>query len=114
MFAGKSGAASKRALIDSGKAKATLSGHFGGYGGQNDLLSATAVFLSQSGKRLGAVKVGPVSAAERQLATGLLKKSKVGLIPKTTRTIRVTLGANRTAGNYNDGYADNLSLTVGR
>jgi hypothetical protein len=60
------------------------------------------------------VKVGPVSAAERQLATGLLKKSKVGFIPKTTRTIRVTLGANRTAGNYNDGYADNLSLTLGR
>jgi len=24
------------------------------------------------------------------------------------------LGANRTAGNYNDGYADNLSLTIGR
>lgn len=26
----------------------------------------------------------------------------------------VTLGANRTAGSHNDGYADNLSLTVGR
>ncbi len=105
---------SRRALIDSGKAKATMAGYFGGYGGQEDSLSATAVFLSQSGKRLGSMKVGPVTAAERKLATGLLKKSKVGVIPKTTRTIRVTLGANRTSGNYNDGYADNLSLTLGK
>lgn len=105
---------SKRALIDSGKGRATLSGYFGGYGGQEDSLSATAVFLSQSGKRLGALKVGPVTAAERKLATGLLKKSRVGAIPKTTRTIRLTLGASRTSGSYNDGYADNLSLTIGR
>jgi hypothetical protein len=105
---------SKRALIDSGKGKATLSGYLGGYGGQNDSLSAVATFLGQTGKRLGAIKIGPVTAAERKLATGLLKKSKVGPVPKKTRTIRVTLGANRTAGSYNDGYADNLSLTIGR
>jgi hypothetical protein len=105
---------SKRALIDSGKGKATLSGYLGGYGGQNDSLSAVAVFLGPSGTRLGAIKIGPVTAAERKLATGLLKKTKTGPIPPKTRAIRVTLGANRTAGSYNDGYADNLSLTIGR
>jgi hypothetical protein len=68
----------KRALMDSGKAKATLAGYLGGYGGQNDSLSATAVFLSQSGKRLGAVKVGPVSAAERTLATGCSRSRRSG------------------------------------
>ena len=104
---------SKRVLIDSGKGKAVLSGYLGGYGGQNDSLSAVAV-LGQSGARLGAIKIGPVSATERQLATGLVKKTKSSGVPKKTRTIRVTLGANRTAGNYNDGYADNLSLTIGR
>ena len=105
---------SKQALIDSGKSKATLSGYLGGYGGQNDSLSAAAVFLGQSGTRLGAIKIGPVSATERKLATGLIKKSTIGAVPKKTRTIRVTVGANRTAGSYNDGYADNLSLTIGR
>jgi hypothetical protein len=105
---------SKRALIDSGKGKATLSGYLGGYGGQNDSLSAVAVYMGPSGSRLGAIKIGPVTAAERKLATGLVKKTKAGVIPRKTRTIRVTLGANRTAGDYNDGYADNLSLTIGR
>jgi hypothetical protein len=106
--------ASKKSLIDSGKGKATLSGYLGGYGGQDDSLAATAVFLDQSGKRLGGIKIGPVSAAARKLQTGMLKKTTAGLVPKKTRTIRVVLGADRTAGNYNDGYADNLSLTIGR
>ena len=34
MFTGKSGAASERALIDSGKAKATLSGHYSATAGR--------------------------------------------------------------------------------
>ena len=106
--------ASKRSLIDSGKGKATLSGYLGGYGGQDDSLAATAIFLDQSGKRLGGIKIGPVSAAARKLQTGMLKKTTTGLVPKKTRAIRIVLGADRTAGNYNDGYADNLSLLIGR
>lgn len=105
---------SKKALIDANKAKARLSGYLGGYGGQNDSLTVTATYLGQSGARLGTIKIGPVSATERKLATGLLKKTATGTIAKKTRTIRVTLGATRTSGNYNDGYADNLSLTIGR
>ena len=105
---------SKKSLIDSGKGKATLSGYLGGYGGQDDSLVATAIFLDPSGKRLGSVKIGPVTAAARKLQTGVLKKTAARLIPRKTRTIRVVLGANRTAGSYNDGYADNLSLTIGR
>jgi hypothetical protein len=105
---------SMKKLIDTGKAKATLSGYLGGYGGQDDSLTVTAIFLDQSGKRLGSVKIGPVSAAARKLQTGILKKTATRVVPKKTRTMKVVLGANRTAGNYNDGYADNLSLTIGR
>lgn len=105
---------SKKSLIDSGKAKATLSGYLGGYGGQNDSLTAVATYLSQTGKRLGSIRIGPVSAAARKLGTGLIKKTATGAVPSNTRTIRVALGANRTSGSYNDGYADNLSLTIGR
>lgn len=107
--------ASKAALIDSGKAKATLSGYIGGYASQNDSLIATATFLSAGGTKLGkAIKIGPVSAAARNSTTAMLPKTATGAVPRKTRTIRVTLGASRNDGSYNDGYADNLVLTLGR
>jgi hypothetical protein len=107
--------ASQKQLIDSGKARAALSGYLGGFGGQDDSLIATAVFLGQSGAPIGTMlKLGPVGAAARKLQTGLIAKTVAGVVPKGTRTIRVTLSASRTSGSYNDGYADNLSLTIGR
>jgi len=106
--------ASKKGLIDAGKAKAKLSGYFGGYATQTDWLRATAMFMSASGKRLGAVKVQSPPPASRNNMTDLVRKTITGLVPKQTRTIRVVLGASRGAGEYNDGYADNLSLTLGR
>jgi hypothetical protein len=105
---------SKRSLVDSGKAKATLSGYLGGYATQNDALTARVTFLSASGAKLGSIKIGPVTAAARQVATGMILRATTRPVPKKTRTLRVTLGSNRTSGDYNDGYADNLSLTLGR
>jgi hypothetical protein len=105
---------SQKKLIDAGKAKATLSGNVGGYFTQTDWLRATAVFLGASGKRLGAVSIQSATPAARANQTDLPKKSIMGPVPKTTRTIRVVLAASRGAGEYNDGYADNLSLTLGR
>ena len=104
----------QKKLINAGKAKATLSGNLGGYATQTDWLRATAVFLSTSGKRLGAIKIQSATPAARQNQTDLPKKTITGPVPKTTRTIRVVLAASRGAGEYNDGYADNLSLTIGR
>ena len=107
--------ASKAALIDSGKATATLSGYIGGYASQNDSLIATATFVSATGAKLGrALRIGPVSAAARKSVTGMLQKTATAPVPRKTRTIRVTLGASRNDGSYNDGYADNLVLTLGR
>lgn len=105
---------SRKGLIKAGKAKATLSGNLGGYFTQTDWLRATAVFLSASGKRLGAMSIQSATPAARANQTDLPKKTISGPVPKTTRTIRVVLAASRGAGEYNDGYADNLSLTVGR
>ena len=105
---------SRKGLINAGKAKATLSGNLGGYFTQTDWLRATAVFLSASGKRLGAMSIQSATPAARANQTDLPKKTISGPVPKTTRTIRVVLAASRGAGEYNDGYADNLSLTVGR
>lgn len=105
---------SQKKLISSGKAKATLSGNVGGYATQTDWLRATAVFLAASGERLGAIGIQSATPAVRTNQTDLVKKTIKGAVPKTTRTIRLVLAASRGAGEYNDGYADNLSLTIGR
>ena len=44
----------------------------------------------------------------------MLKRTVTKPVPKMTRTIRVVVAANRNDGSYNDGYADNLSLTIAR
>jgi hypothetical protein len=101
-----------KAAIDVGKRKATLSGFLGGYATQDDALTVTATFLTATGKALGVLKIGPVSAAARKNATALIQKSATKPVPKTTRSVLVKLTAARTSGSYNDGYADNLSLTL--
>lgn len=106
--------APNKALIDTGKAKATLSGYIGGYAGQDDSLIATALFLSAAGKKLGTIRIGPVGAAARKAITGMQKQKAIGPVPARTRVIRVVLAATRSGGAYNDGYADNLSLTITR
>lgn len=106
--------APNKALIDAGKAKATLSGYIGGYAGQDDSLIATALFLSASGKKLGTIRIGPVGADLRKTVTGMLKQKATSTVPAKTRVIRVVLAATRSGGAYNDGYADNLSLTITR
>jgi len=105
---------SKKGLIDAGKARATLTGYLGGYATQTDWLRATALFMSESGKPLGVIKIQSPAPASRNNTTDLVRKTTTGLVPKRTRMIRVVLSASRGAGEYNDGYADNLSLTIGR
>ena len=105
---------SLKRLIGSGKAKATLSGNLGGYATQTDYLAASATFLGASGARLGTIKIRSASPTARANETALPKKTMIGAVPRKTRTVRVTLAASRGAGDYNDGYADNLSLTIGR
>lgn len=105
---------SMKGLIGSGKAKAKLSGNLGGFATQTDFLAATATFLSASGARLGAVRIQSAPPAARANETALPKKTIIAAVPRKTRTVRVTLAASRGAGDYNDGYADNLSLTIGR
>lgn len=101
-----------KAAIDAGKRTATLSGFLGGYSSQADALAVSATFLSATGKTLGVLRIGPVSATQRNNVTTLLQKSASKLVPKSTRWIQVKLTAARTSGSYNDGYADNLALTL--
>jgi hypothetical protein len=54
-----------------------------------------------------------VTLADRNGATALLPRSATGAVPAGTRTIGVRLDMVRVQGSYDDGYADNLSLTLG-
>jgi hypothetical protein len=65
-----------------------------------------------SGKPLGSVTIGPVTEAQRMGMTGMLFRSISGVVPKGATEVVVVLRMVRQDGEYVDGYADNLSLTL--
>jgi VCBS repeat-containing protein len=100
--------------VDSGVGLANLSGYFGGFGGQDDNMTLTARFLDAGAVELGSTTVGGVSAADRGGLSDLLYRSGQAAVPVGTRAIDVVLTATKAAGSDNDGYADNVSLTLSR
>ena len=98
--------------INNGSVSYTLSGYLGGFSSQEDNARLTVKFEDSSGKVLATAHIGPVSATDRQNTTGILKRSTTGKVPKDTVKLVVTLLMTRTDGEYNDGYADNLSLIL--
>jgi hypothetical protein len=53
-----------------------------------------------------------LSHRDRHSKTGLLFRAKMGTVPHGTAKAVVNVEMSRAAGSYNDGYADNLSLTI--
>lgn len=98
--------------IDAGALKAVLSGYLGGYLLQEDNVTLTAAFRDAAGSQLGSFTIGPVLSADRGGTTQLLFRQNAALIPAGTRSAVVTLLATRSAGNYSDAYADNLSFVI--
>jgi streptogramin lyase len=99
--------------IDDGRASVTLSGLLGGEGGQQDNARVSAVFLSASGDELGSVQIGPVTPADRGNQTTLLPRSADAPLVPGTRAVRVVATATNIGGGSDNGYFDNLSLTLG-
>lgn len=99
-------------IIDTGAARYDLSAFLGGYADQADNATLTATFQTISNVTLGSVSIGPVSNTNRTNITGLLFRENIGAIPTGTRLVKILLSMTRVTGGYNDGYADNLSLTV--
>ena len=61
---------------------------------------------------LGALTIGPVTAADRNDTTGFRPRTGFVTVPRGTLTIRVVMTATKYAGAYNDGYLDNVSLML--
>ena len=98
--------------IDADAVAATLAADLGGFASQTDQAAITATFLGAAGEQLGTLTIGPVTAADRNNTTALLRRSGSGTVPPGTRTIRVVLTATKFEGAYNDAYADNISLVL--
>ena len=98
--------------VDTGTITFSLTGYLGGYFDQDDNAVLKVDFLDGSASSLGVAQIGPILASDRSNTTGLFFRSTAGNLPVGTRTIGVTLEMTRTAGSYNDGYADNLSFVL--
>ena len=98
--------------IDAGKIHYSFSAWIGGYSSQRDYATVTATFYSASHVRLNSVQLGPVTAADRQGITALLRRQCKGAVPAGTRTIGLKIVATRFEGASNDGYTDNISLLL--
>ncbi|MDA0167367.1 hypothetical protein OM076_44320 [Solirubrobacter ginsenosidimutans] len=92
----------------------TLSALIGGYASQDDSATVSAQPLDAAGTPIAPATVLPaVTSADRKGLTDLLPRTATVSIPLDTRLIAVTITTTRTAGQYNDGYVDNVSFSFG-
>lgn len=103
---------SESALIDAGQVAFDLAGYLGGYLGQEDSATFTAFFRDGIGGGLGSAAIGPVNRADRANLTGTIFRQVLGLLPTGTRSVKLQLDMTRHDGDYDDGYADNLSFSL--
>jgi hypothetical protein len=98
--------------IDGGGVNFSLSAWLGGFDGQDDNAVFSVIFQDSSSAVLGSTSLPPVFSADRGGLNGLLFESTAGFILPGTRNLLFTLTSTRLAGDYNDGYADNLSFVA--
>jgi hypothetical protein len=96
-----------------GQIQAALSADLGGYLAQEDAADVYATFEScGDSTTLGTIAIGPVTAEERGNQTTLLPRTSLAMVPAGTCSINVVMHFARASGTSNDGYADNLSLSL--
>ncbi|MEW6582462.1 MAG: hypothetical protein AB1416_06855 [Actinomycetota bacterium] len=98
--------------IDNGERAVTLSAELGGFSGQTDGGTVTAVALGAAGQSLGELRIGPPVPADRNSQTGFVVKTASRTVPRGTRSFRVEMTAIRGQGDYNDSYFDNVGLEL--
>lgn len=101
-----------RSAALAGTVKFNLWAFLGGYESQADAATLSATFMDANFQELGKVTLGPVTPGEREGRTGLFPVATSDYLPPATQYIYLDLEFTRTEGDYNDGYADNLELTL--
>ena len=95
--------------IDGGGIGYRLSGWLGGYDDHNDRTRVTVTLFDGSGTAVATETLPPITADDRDDATGLWLQTRFGMVPPFVRSARVTVDFLRSSGG-NDGYLDNLAL----
>jgi len=98
--------------IDKNVVEVLLKGWLGGYSVETDTMTVKATFRSQTLEQRGELTIGPITADARDDTTKLLPLSAMTKVPTATRQIVITMVAVRHDSTFNDGYADELSLTL--
>ena len=102
--------------VDAGNVQATLSACLGGYANQDDRVDAFDGFTDAGGTGTSTAAVYGPTASQRGGQTKLVPEvAAPKTLPAGTRRVGVELYFARspnTAGGYNDGYADNISLRL--
>jgi len=103
---------SSATAIDAGRVTANLSAYLGGALEALDRMTVTARFINATGGSLGTFSLGPVTAAQRNNLTTLLRRVARRAVPAGTRRIRVTLRSDDADKTYSSATADNVKLTL--
>lgn len=99
--------------IKAGKATFSTFAWVGGLGSLNDSGLVELDFKNASGGLIGtSTTLGPVTAAQRNNVTSLLKRAASGTVPKAARSVFIQISMITAGGGYNDGFADTLSFKI--
>jgi hypothetical protein len=98
--------------IDAGTVTVTLSALEGGWESQDDYATVTLRYLDAGGQTIDLISLAPVTPADRGNTTELLPRSDTGKVPAGTRALRVTIDSVEFQGPYDDGYVDNVSVSL--
>lgn len=93
-----------------------LSADLGGQGWNPSYASTQVTFYDADGHALGSASLNPVTVWDRLGFTGFQERDITGTVPVGATSAQVTTtftDKNGFLGNYNGGYADNESFTVG-
>jgi len=89
-----------------------FSAEVGGFAEQEDNASVEISFFGSSDEVLSTNTLGPVTPDDRQGETALLPLEATGTIPDTAVLAQITITQTRETGNANDGYLDNILVTL--
>ena len=101
-----------REAIDRNAVRANFSAYLGGYRQEGDFASATLTFIGANQQTLGRVVLPSIGPQEREGKTGLWPAEASERVPAGTVALLVSLEFTRLSGRTNDGYADNVGLTL--
>ena len=99
--------------IQAGGVHFHASAWLGGYTTQDDNAEVEIDWKHGTSVVGSSVVLGPVTEADRDGNTEFLQRSASGKVPKRANRAYVQIIMNPVSGGYTDGYADNLSLTLG-